>query len=146
MESKLKFHYSLHRLSLIKQWQKDSFRIVFFILTGLFFSAVIKWLLPQLTHGNITGGFTGMLCGLAASFWFTNIAWLRIKSPIRLSDLNSVLAKYHYQQTEQGDYELQIAKYRRFKSQRIYIRNDGNEMTLEGPYNTLKRIINQLNK
>jgi len=142
----LKFHYSLHRLGLIKQWQKDSFRIVFFILIGLFFSAVIKWLLPQLTHGNINGGFAGMLCGLAASFWFTNIAWLTFKTPIRLSDLAAVLNKYNYQQTEQGYYELQIAKYRRFKSQRIYIGNDGNDITLEGPYNTLKRIINQLNK
>lgn len=142
----MKFHYSLHRLSLIKQWHKDSFRIVFFVLIGLFLSDVIKWLLPQLTHGNITGGFTGMLCGLAASFWLTNIAWLTFKTPIRQSDLDSVLEKYHYEQTEQGYYELQIAKYRRFKSQRIYISNDGNDITLEGPYNTLRRIINHLNK
>jgi len=131
---------------LAKQWQKDSFRIAFFILTGLFFSAVITWLLPQLTHGKITGGFTGMLCGLAASFWFTNISWLKFKTPICLSDLDFILKKYNYQRNEQGYYDLQIAKYRRFKSQRIYISNDGNDITLEGPYNTLKRIINQLNK
>lgn len=87
-----------------------------------------------------------MISGLLVSFWLTNISELTIKSSIHTDELVTVLNKYKYRQTDHGYYELQGAKLTRFKSQRIYIRNNGNNMILEGPYNTLKKIINQLNK
>ncbi|ORM66676.1 hypothetical protein [Pantoea rwandensis] len=142
----MKFNYSIHRLNLKAQWQKDSFRVLFFVFTMMLFSVIIKWILPLFSHGNVIGGFSGMISGLLVNFWLTNISELTIKSPIYTDELVTVLNKYKYRQTDHDYYELQVAKLTRFQSQRIYIRNDGNSMILEGPYNTLKKIINQLNK
>jgi len=132
---------TLHRLSLIEQWRFDSFRLLFCIALVLLFSAIITWGLPSLAHGNVHGAIMGMLCGLFLNFWLTCIARLQINVPVNTANLVSILESYKYYKTPQGYYDLQIHRYRKFTSQRIFLKEQDGVWVLIGPYNILKKII-----
>lgn len=133
--------YTLHRLSLLEQWHLDSFRLLFSIALMLIFSVIIIWILPLISHGSIHDGIIGMLCGLLIGFWFTCIARLHIHAPIDADNLVSILESYKYRKTPQGYYDLQIHRYRKFTSQRIFLKKQDGVWVLIGPCNILKKII-----
>lgn len=133
--------YTLHRLSLLEQWRYDRFRLLFFVAALLIFSAIILWVLPLFSHGNTQAGFIGLTCGLAINLWLTCIARLHLPRPAQAADVVALLESYNYRKSSQGYYDLQVARYKKFKSQRIYLEHQDESLVLTGPYNILKKII-----
>jgi len=133
--------YTLHRLSLLEQWRYDHFRLLFFIAALLIFSAIILWVFPLFSHGNPQAGFIGLTCGLAINLWLTCIARLHLPRPVQVADIVALLESYNYRKSPEGYYDLQVARYKKFKSQRIYLEQQGEGLILTGPHNMLKKII-----
>ncbi|MFZ4834416.1 hypothetical protein [Rouxiella sp. Mn2063] len=136
--------YTLHRLSLLQQWRFDSFRLLFCIALMLLFSVIIIWVLPLFSHGNVHGAIIGVLCGLTINFWLTCIARLRINAPVNAEKLLSILEGYQYRKTPQGYYDLQVHRYTKFTSQRIFLQKQDKTWVVTGPHNILKKIIKQV--
>lgn len=135
----------LQRLSLLQQWRHDSFRLIFLTIVLLIFSAIMLWILPLFTRGNVHAGFIGLVCGLAANFWFTCIAELHTDCHENSDDIARLLRQFKYEKTPEGFYDLPVPRYKKFKSQRIYIISEGKGLSLRGPYNILKKIAKNLN-
>ncbi|MGD9427387.1 hypothetical protein ACLHDD_20305 [Pantoea sp. NSTU24] len=141
----MKTFFKLQRLSLLQQWRHDSFRLIFLTIVLLIFSAIMLWILPLFTQGNVHAGYIGLVCGLAANFWFTCIAQLDIDCHENSDELERLLHQFKYEKTPEGFYDLPVARYKKFKSQRIYIVSEGYGLSLRGPYNILKKITKKLN-
>ncbi len=135
---------TLHRLSLLEQWRYDSFRLLFFIAVLLIFSAIILWILPLFSHGNTQAGFIGLTCGLAINLWLTCIARLHIARPVQADRVVALLESYHYRKCSHGYYDLPIARYKKFKSQRIYLEQQQDAVVLTGPHNILKKVLKKI--
>lgn len=141
----MKKFFKLQRLNLLQQWRHDSFRLIFLTLVLLIFSAIMLWILPLFTRGNVHAGYIGLVCGLAANFWFTCISQLHIDCHENSYDLERLLRRFNYEITPEGFYDLPVPRYKKFKSQRIYIISESKGLFLRGPYNILKKITKDLN-
>jgi len=141
----MKKFFKLQRLSLLQQWRHDRFRLIFLTIVLIIFSAIMLWILPMFTRGNVHAGYIGLVCGLTTNFWFTCISQLDIDCHENIYDLERLLRQFNYEKTPEGFYDLPVHRYKKFKSQRIYIVSEGKGLSLRGPYNILKKFTKKLN-
>ncbi|WP_428946133.1 hypothetical protein ACQK5W_09360 [Pantoea sp. FN060301] len=142
----MNIRYTLHRLSLLQQWHRDSTRLIFFLIFLLAFSAVVAWILPLFKHGNIYAGFIGLACGLGINFWLTCISQLHVARQEQPLSLKVLLQRCNYHEIPQGYYTLQVAHYKKSKTQRIYIDLKDGMTVLPGPHNILRKIARRLDE
>ncbi|WP_147197048.1 hypothetical protein AAGQ96_08275 [Pantoea sp. MBD-2R] len=113
-------------------------KLIFCLGTVFFFAIFITNILPLFSRGNGHGGLIGIVVGIVFTYRYSSIS--QIKLTENQQAFIPVLKKYRYQKTDSGYYQPPGLKILQFRSQRIYLDRQGENVVVTGPWYVLQKI------
>lgn len=129
---------SVKRLHFLQQVKRDPWKLIFCLGTVVLFTLFIAGVLPLYSRSNLHGGLIGIIPGMLFTYRHSSIS--QIKLTENQQAFIPVLKKYRYQKNDKGYYTPPGPKILKFRSQRIYLDWQHEEVVVTGPWYILQKI------
>ena len=126
------------RLHFLQQVKRDPWKLIFCLGTVVVFAIFIAGILPLYSRGNVHGGLIGIVVGMLFTYRHSSIS--QIKLTENQQAFIPVLKKYRYQKTDKGYYTPPGPEILKFRSQRIYLDRQSEDVVVTGPWYVLQKI------